>query len=231
MSSIIPKNFQNIFVANIIPVPSTSASYISSTNITATNLVINTSTISNIVLTGNFNANGTSNTLANIFTTGGNVGINTTAPTFTLDITGSTRINSAGNLFIGNPSIVSNINYDNIGLFVDSNNSSSGYRLGFIKKTGLSPALAVSNNNNFIFQVANTTDASLVSTNTYSTIMTLSTAGNLTINSTLNSVSLSSGNIFSTNTSIGSLNAGNINFTNLQILLEKAIIPTSPMQL
>lgn len=102
MSSILPKNFQNIYVTNIIPDTATSTSSLSATNITGVNLVVTRATIPNIVLTGGLNANFNSNTLGNIFTTGGNVGINNTAPGFRLDISGSTRINSGGNLYVGN---------------------------------------------------------------------------------------------------------------------------------
>lgn len=206
MSSILPKNFQNIYVTNIIPDTATSTSSLSATNITATNLIVTTATIPNIILTGSLNANFNSNTMANIFTTGGNVGINTSSPNYRLDIFGTSRIN--GSTFAGSTSG----SIDNIGLFIDGANP--GYRLGFIKKSGGGPFFSVANNNNFTFSVANNTDCSQITTNTYSTIMTLTTLGNLTITGTSNSVSLSSGNIFSTNVSSTNVIGTNISSTN-----------------
>jgi hypothetical protein len=209
MSSILPKNFQNIYVTNIIPDTATSTSSLSATNITATNLIVTTATIPNIILTGSLNANFNSNTMANIFTTGGNVGINTSSPNYKLDIFGTSRIN--GSTFAGSTSG----SIDNIGLFIDGANP--GYRLGFIKKSGGGPFFSVSNNNNFTFSVANNTDCSQITTNTYSTIMTLSTLGNLTITGTSNSVSLSSGNIFSTNVSSTNVIGTNITSANISV--------------
>lgn len=46
---------------------------------------------------GGLNAIGNSNTVGSIFTTGGNVGINTTSPTYTLDVDGN--MNFTGNLY------------------------------------------------------------------------------------------------------------------------------------
>lgn len=58
-------------------------------NITSTNIV-NTNVSAGIVLASTLlSAPGTSNTISNIFTTGGNVGIATTSPGATLDVTGS----------------------------------------------------------------------------------------------------------------------------------------------
>ena len=65
-------------------------------NITATNIsagVVIASTL--------FSAIGNSNTIGNIFTTGGNVGIGTTSPAYTLDVTGIARINTTRGVLIG----------------------------------------------------------------------------------------------------------------------------------
>jgi hypothetical protein len=132
---------------------------------------------------------------------GGNVGINTSSPNFTLDIIGSTR--AIGTNYVGNP----NNTADNLGLFVDGNNNGLGYRLGMVKKNGSPPFFATNNITSYVFTVSNTTDASQIITNSYSTIMTLSTLGNLTITGTSNSVSVSTGNLFATNVSTNTLSA------------------------
>jgi len=91
--------------------------------ITATipNVIHTNITTTSILSTGPSNLIFNSNTLGSLFTTGGNVGINTTNPAFTLDITGTTRIassllatfnsNTLGSLFTsgGNVSITGNL--------------------------------------------------------------------------------------------------------------------------
>jgi fibronectin-binding autotransporter adhesin len=78
------------------------------TGITAASAQINNATIGTARVTTNLLALGNSNTIGSIFTTGGNVGINTTAPQFNLHVNGSTfisggittgNINFTGNLF------------------------------------------------------------------------------------------------------------------------------------
>ena len=64
-------------------------------NITSTNLVDTNVSAGVVLASTSFSATGTSNTLANIFTTGGNVGINKTDPQRALDIVGSLRTQSA----------------------------------------------------------------------------------------------------------------------------------------
>jgi uncharacterized protein YjbI with pentapeptide repeats len=60
-------------------------------NVTSSNTIdLNITTSSILVTSGPLNATFNNNTIANIFTTGGNVGINTTSPNFTLDITSGT---------------------------------------------------------------------------------------------------------------------------------------------
>jgi hypothetical protein len=63
-----------------------------STNSTLTNALVTNATITNAIITNGLNATFNSNTLGSaIFTTGGNVGINTTSPTYKLDLNGSFR--------------------------------------------------------------------------------------------------------------------------------------------
>jgi hypothetical protein len=62
---------------------------ITSSNIVGTNISSGTLNLSNILKAG-FN----SNTLGNLYTTGGNIGINTTSPVYTLDVNGTLAINN-----------------------------------------------------------------------------------------------------------------------------------------
>jgi len=92
-----------------------SVSSFSSTNITTTNLVSNftslgnltsstgtfankvggSQTVGTLVVTTSASLIGNTNTIGNIFTTGGNVGINTPSPSFTLDVAGTGRFTGA----------------------------------------------------------------------------------------------------------------------------------------
>ena len=64
-------------------------------NVTTANQIETNVTSSNIFLLGNLIAGGNSHTLGNIFTTGGNVGINTTSPGATLDVSGTARFTTS----------------------------------------------------------------------------------------------------------------------------------------
>jgi hypothetical protein len=86
MSSVLPKNLQNVLVSNM-----TTASSIVTPLISTGNLYSNSATIPTIMMTGNLYATHTNNTIANIFTTFGNVGIATTSPGARLDVSGTLR--------------------------------------------------------------------------------------------------------------------------------------------
>ena len=180
-------------------------------NLTNTLNILFPNTSQFFTLTSNTGAGGTWASLGGNFVNGstGNIGLNNTNPGTTLDIIGTTRI--IGTNYIGNP----NNTADNLGIFIDGNNNGLGYRLGIIKKNGSPPFFATNNISSFVFAVANNTDASQITTNSYNTIMTLSTIGNLTIIGTSNSISISSSNIFSSNISTTSLLASNLSSNNL----------------
>jgi hypothetical protein len=72
----------------------------------------------------------------------------------------------------------------------------------------------MSNTTNMLFQVASSGDVGDVLSNTYTTLMTLSTVGNLTVNNTVNANSISTGNIFSTNAIQTNVTAGQLRFHN-----------------
>ena len=67
------------------------AGTLTSVNITTTNFVDTNMTAGIAHITTHLSAAGNSNTIGSIFTTAGNVGINNTAPSYTVDITGDLR--------------------------------------------------------------------------------------------------------------------------------------------
>ena len=90
MASVLPKNIQSVLVTNM-----TSSNTISASVISTANLISLNATIPNISLTGSLVSTGASNTIGPIITTGPNVGIGTTAPTFRLDVSGTGRITTS----------------------------------------------------------------------------------------------------------------------------------------
>jgi hypothetical protein len=122
----------------------------------------------------------------------GNVGIGTTSPAYTLHVNGSTKVENefvcwGGGFFSGITTgniLASNYNFiaENSAISLDF--GSANQRLALVKKSGSQPSIATSNNAPILFQVANSTSASAVSTNTYTTILTLTTGGSLGIGTT-----------------------------------------------
>jgi hypothetical protein len=160
----------------------------------------------------------------------GFVGIGTTTPTRLLDVSGGDA-QITGNLTVGNSlftplATITNLTSTNItttnltstnitttNLKLNDNSaitidSSTFGRLAFVKKNLSGPSIAISNIAPMLFQVANTTDASAVLTNTYTTIMSLSTQGNLSVGSVFTS------NITSTNIVVTNLTAPSLGVTN-----------------
>jgi len=158
------------------------------------NKTLNVSYNSKVIIntSGNFVSNASSNTLGNIFTTGGNVGINRVSPDATLDVNGTiktTNLNFTGNLLQnGNPYISSQ--------WTTVSASGLTYTAGNVGIGVVSPNLP-------------TATLDVVGTGKFTNL-------NVTGNSTIQNVALT--NMISTNSSIGVLNAtgltaGNINFT------------------
>lgn len=82
-----------------------------STNNTTTNLVVSNATSTNLYVSNGLRAEFNANTLGNLYTTGGNVGIGYNNPSYKLDVNGGTRIN--GQLTTGSIQLTGNsINYE-----------------------------------------------------------------------------------------------------------------------
>lgn len=164
-------------------------------------MTINTTTID---FTNSINAIHNSNTLGNIFTTGGNVGIGISTPESTLSIPNIVT-NTFGNIYLGN-------NVQNRKMVIYSNNINEHEYFGL----GI-------NTNIFRYQTATTTDDHVFYAGTSSTtsdeLFRIKGTGDIIVPGTTNSVSISSGNVFTTNITVGTLNssvgitASNINFT------------------
>ena len=104
-------------------------------NQTVNLLNISNATVSSMTITNSLSSS--NNTLGNIFTTGGNVGVNTVAPAYKLDIFGTTRINNT--TFSTNNT--TGALYCSGGISVNGTNSSSSTSGGAVTVSG---GLAVS---------------------------------------------------------------------------------------
>jgi hypothetical protein len=183
---------------------------------------------------GSIIASGNTNTLGNIFTTGGNVGINTTTPNSTLDISGTLIASGStiNNLFTTNLTsnniVSSNINVTS-GIF----NTLSSILLSATTITGANLSLSGNLNVAGTLTTVNITSQNLVNTNVSAGTLFASsffsassnsntlgnlftTAGNIGINTTNPRSSLDiSGNLIALGSTINNVLANNITSTNL----------------
>lgn len=164
-------------------------------------LTVNASTI----VTGNaLVAVNNSNTIGPLITTGGKIGIGTSTPNAHLDIINNVT-NTFGNLFLGQ-----NIQNRKLVLFSTATNDNQFYGIGINTVT-------------LRFQVDSTGADHVFFAGTNSTssneLFRIKGTGSVFVAGTTNSVAVSSGNIFASNITVGTLNAssgltaGNINFT------------------
>jgi len=193
-------NLPNVISTNISSSNSNLGNITSSTlnvtGITSENELITTSTITNLLVNNTLNANFNSNTIGSIFTTGGNVGINTTTPGYLLDINGNLRVNS-NSLSIISASTLTDV------LQIQNTNASGASTLQFLNNSGSSRAsFGIGNNSASQFQ--NTVYLSTVS----GIPIQLSAGGNTSfpviINASDNSLSITSTTV-SNSVSSGSL--------------------------
>jgi len=124
----------NVYISGDLAVAGT----ITSVNITSTNIIETNVTAGVVYVTDTFSAIGNSNTVGSIYTTGGNVGINTTEPTNLLDVNGTANftgvltahkgittgtLNVTGaSLLSGNVTIGSNLIVTGPGLLIPTGN-------------------------------------------------------------------------------------------------------------
>ena len=176
----------SLYVGNVINTPNLMA-----TNISTTNLFISNLTSANVIITNGINSIFDSNTIGNIYTTNGNVGIGTTSPTATLSIVnnnfanldiGSTlsKLRFWGGTNDGNAYIQVGSEVTNGSLRISQFNSSTGnidtFQI-FSKTTSLSGLL----------QLSNTSDS------TNSSTANIVTYGGISIAKTTNATSVTSG--------------------------------------
>ena len=145
-----------------------------------------------------------------VFYTAGNVGLGTTSPAYTLDINGTLRTT---NMRLNDDSAIN----------IDTGSES---RLALVKKYGEPPSISTNATSNMLFQKSNSNSAGNPSVNTYTTLMTLTPAGNLTVTGTTNTVALSTGNLYVTNISTGTLNATRGSFGTVSSTLVSATTMT-----
>ena len=166
-------------------------------------MTINTNTID---LINKLNATNNSNTLGNIFTTGGSVGINTTVPSAQLDII---TTSTYGNIYLGQ-------NAQNRKLVMYNQATNDHQFRGFgVNSLTLRYQVEQTASDHVFYAGASTT--------TSNELFRIKGTGNIIVAGTTNSVAVSTGNLFATNeiisnSSISTLNvpgmtAGNINFT------------------
>ena len=194
-------NLPNVISTNISSSNSNldniTSSTLNVTGITSENVLITSSTVTNLLITNSLKATFNSNTVGSIFTTGGNVGINTTTPGYLLDINGNLRVN-ASSLNIISSSTLTDV------LQIQNTNASGASTLQFLNNSGSSRAsFGIGNNNAGQFQ--NTVYLSTVS----GIPIQLSAGGNTSfpviINASDNSLSITS-TTASNSVSSGALN-------------------------
>ena len=188
-----------------------------------------------IMISKSLNANWNSNTIGNIYTTGGNIGINTTSPLFNFDVAGtgnftriigsfSTMTNllsnniTCGSAFINNiistntsfgSLISSNINSTNIN---STNVSSSNINSSNINSSNINSTNVSSSNINSSNITASNVNFTNVSTANISSSNITALNVNFTNISTSNIIST---NVNFTNVSTSNIIASNVNFTNI----------------
>jgi len=226
-------NLSNISTTNLTVVNTTfTGSTISNLNLT--NLVSTNNTLSNALITNGLKSIFNSNTIGNIYTTGGNIGINTTSPSFLLDVNGNARLTnlqatliSGSNLLITNASISTlNLTNSSITNSLLTNSSISTLNLtnssitnSLITNASIS-TLKCSNEiitNSTITNTLNSTNVLLTNLTSPNNILTNIINTNLSSANITNSGLISTSNLQATNSTLSNLiNSGLISTSNLQ---------------
>ena len=203
MSSVLPKNLQSVVVNDM-----TTATSIVTPLISTSNLITSHATIPTIMMTGSSHATHTNNTIANIFTTNGNVGIGTTAPNSRLEVNGTIK---SGDITVGNINFTGSL-YQNGLVYLGSQwTTTSGNTITYtsgnvIVNSGFSSSF----NSNTLGSLVSTGGNIGINTTSPGTRLDVSGTGRITTSLTtgaLFSTNQTTTNIVSTNLSTGSLNA------------------------
>jgi hypothetical protein len=183
--------------------PASSISNLTSINITSGSLNANSAIITNfsytngsgssLNLSAGLNATFNSNTLGNLFTTNGNVGINNTAPTVSLDVIGTGKFTNLNSTF----NTITNLTSTNtsISSLITTNHLSTNNTLTNLINTNSSIGILNAGN----VQVSGN----------------MTVGGNLIVAGTLTSVNVTTVNVIDNNITAGSLNANSAIITNL----------------
>jgi hypothetical protein len=203
MSSVLPKNLQSVVVNDM-----TTATSIVTPLISTSNLITSHATIPTIMMTGSLHATHTNNTIANIFTTNGNVGIGTTAPNSRLEVNGTIK---SGDITVGNINFTGSL-YQNGLVYLGSQwTTTSGNTITYtsgnvIVNSGFSSSF----NSNTLGSLVSTGGNIGINTTSPGTRLDVSGTGRITTSLTtgaLFSTNQTTTNIVSTNLSTGTLNA------------------------
>ena len=138
----------DLYVGGKSNIPNIITTTISSSNLIVTNISSSNVTITNLLLINGLKSVFNSNTLGSIYTTNGNVGINTTGPSYTLDINGSFRSGgTSGILNLISSSTLSDI------LQIQNTNISGASTLQFLNNTGSSKGtIGIGNASSSLYQ-------------------------------------------------------------------------------
>jgi hypothetical protein len=148
---------------------------ISTTNLATSNISSGTTRISTSLI-----GIGNSNTLGSIITTGGNIGIGTTSPAYTLDVSGTGRFttgvsagqylyasNSSGALIIGSDSSAFNALSSTQAFIIGNRTATQNCAgIGFQRSGTRISSMGLDTNNNMTFSLQNTSDNYYFKSNT-----------------------------------------------------------------
>jgi hypothetical protein len=203
MSSVLPKNIQSVLVTDI-----TTSSSIIAPVISTGNLYSGYATIPTIMMTGSFHATHTNNTIANIFTTAGNVGIGTTAPNSRLEVNGTIK---SGDITVGNINFTGSLYQNGLAYLGSQWTTTSGNTITYtsgnvIVNSGFNSSF----NSNTLGSLISTGGNIGINTTSPGTRLDVSGTGRITTSLTtgaLYSTNQTTTNIVSTNLSTGTLSS------------------------
>lgn len=202
MSSVLPKNLQSVVVNDM-----TTSTSIVTPLISTSNLITSHATIPTIMMTGSLHATHTNNTIANIFTTNGNVGIGTTAPNSRLEVNGTIK---SGDITVGNINFTGSLYQNGLAYLGSQWTTTSGNTITYTSGNVIvNSGLTSSFNSNTIGSLVTTGGNIGINTTSPGTRLDVSGTGRITTSlttGTLYSTNQTTTNIVSTSLSTGTLN-------------------------